>query len=488
MAPVHSKLAASARAAAQQLGKYEHKPQSYRVVLSDEGLMDVGIEVTEIVKKKDDGGMMDVLVIVFSKAAFAKTNKKQPITFFLPEMAVNWSNMHTVGEVFKEDGENVLKRKRRVILQTKWEEEEDGKINEQVQKLADHARPYDDINEEVRWVIQQLNKLDRMIIKAILSHEKALVKDNVRVNLIMDARRKVAIARGVGPGDVTSADPDVLDAAVDLFWNNLIKAKPIKQSERLSVKDTCPAGADCMQDECTNPEHVRGEKQYTISLQASFFGQKEFDEDYTPDPMPFTDVLSRWVSEHPGKTVADAKGLDKKAELDQLTYDMVLENDRLQYNPAFYRTRKNGTLEMSKKQAAELAAEGKPPQFYYTAPHPKIIGFGTTARFLVTVRGASAPGVNGGVGMRLHFNPVNVAIFRQQKLSYTGLEADAMVGDDEDLEIIPGGWVPPVATADPMAVDATSSSYVAPEESGSKRKREDGDDGSRKAAKTEASE
>ena len=86
MAPVQSKLAASASAAAQQVQKFVYAAQSYRTILSDEGFEDIAIEVTDA---KGGDGTFDVDVLVYSKAAFAKNNKKDPIRFFLPEMPVN---------------------------------------------------------------------------------------------------------------------------------------------------------------------------------------------------------------------------------------------------------------------------------------------------------------------------------------------------------------------------------------------------------------
>lgn len=509
MAPVLSKLAASASSAAQQMAKFVHAIHSYRTVLSDEGFEDIAIEVTDA---KPGEKTFDVNVLVYSKAAFAKSNKKDPIKFFLPEMAVNWSNMHTVGSVFKETSENIFGFKRRLIFQSKWEEGYDATINSFIQNLKDHVRPYDDINEEVHWVIQRLFKLDRMILKEIIRHENSCKTDGLRAKLLMEGRYRVARERGVDVSNVPSADPAVLDATVENFMNHNNKAKPIKISERLSVPDTCPAGADCLKDDCKNPEHIRGDKQYTITLTDKFFVQKKWEQNAPkPDAVPFTTVLSKWVELHPGKTATDASLPENKESLDKVLYDVALADGKWKYCPAFYRTRKYGTLDIPTKQAGEAydavkanpedaAKKGiKAPMLYYPEPHPKIIKFGTTARVLCTISAGCCSGVQGGVGMRLKFNSSQITITRQQHLSYQALEADAVYGD-EDIDIVPGDYVPEptpsssssssssysgVSSAmDVAASYSSSASFVEPTDETRKRKHDDDDSRDSKRART----
>ncbi len=501
MAPVQSKLAASASAAAQQVQKFVYAAQSYRTILSDEGFEDIAIEVTDA---KGGDGTFDVDVLVYSKAAFAKNNKKDPIRFFLPEMPVNWSNMHTVGSVYKLDSENIFGFKRRLILQSKWEENYDAVINKFVQDLKDHARPYNDINEEVHWVIERLFKLDRMILKEILRHENSCKTEQLRAKLLVEGRYRIARERGVDVSNVPSADPAVLDATVEIFMNHNNKAKPIKVSERLSIPDTCPAGADCLKDDCKNPEHVRGVKQYTMTLSDKFFVQKKYEKNAPkPDPIPFTTVLSRWVELHPGKTAADAKLDENKESLDKVLYDVALADGKWKYCPAFYRTRKYATLDISSKQAGEAydAAKAgkagvKAPMLYYPEPHLKVVKFGTTARVLCTIGAACCSGVQAGVGMRLKFNSTQITITRQQHLAYQALEADAVFGDD-DVDIIPGDFVPEATPSssssssssssamDVAAVYSSSASFVEPIDEDRKRKHDgDGENGDSKRTRT----
>lgn len=81
--------------------------------------------------------------------------------------------------------------------------------------------------------------------------------------------------------------------------------------------------------------------------------------------------------------------------------------------------------------------------------------------------------------MRLKFSSSEVVVTRQQHLSYQALEADAIVGADDELDIIPGGYVPaeqPEGSGEaPMDVSATYASTGG--DLTLKRKRDDEDSG-----------
>lgn len=464
MPPVHSKLAASSASAAQTVEKFENAAQSYRVVLSDEGIEDMVVECSGTPAKNEKGvvieGQFDVKVEVYSAKEYAKSSKKIPIRYFAPECPVRFSNMHTVGAIFSKESENVKSRKRMVSVQTKFEEDEDVKINEQVGRLADHLQPYKDINVEIHWYRQQLAKVDRKICKAILTYEK--FSKEIKAALNGPARLQIAVKHKLEQDDVTSEHPEYAEALVDQFETRSEKAMPIKLCTRQSIPDKCPLGADCRGAKCTNAQHVAGIPQYVIVMRDYIFGAKEYNPEVKIPALPFTNVVERWHAEHPG-LAAEAHKLDvHKASVDALTYQMVIADPLVQYQPVFYRqcTAKANTLDITKKQIRELIQQGKPlPPLYFTEPHRPIVRFGSTARFCVTIRAGATTG-KGGVGMRLAVDPTQIVMVRQQNLSYAGVTADEIASYQADMDL-DSNYTEPVVGAGYSSTSPSLMSVIA---------------------------
>lgn len=430
------------------VARFAYAANSYRKVLSPEGRKDIGIEVTEYQdtaeggEGKREGGNSDLKVVVYSLKEFARTGKKTALRVYFPEMPVRWANVHTVGAIYKKENEDVYARKRRVILQTMFQEAYDAIINGRMHRLAENLRAYEDINEEMHWLVEQLLALDSMICKAILMFEVSGEKGKtLRTTLRTDARNELSRRRNIPAHEVSVADPEIPDIMVELFKKQESKAAPIRVDARLSKPDTCTAGPNCMGENCTCPGHVIGQKQYLIRLQDRIFEQKIYDKNVKIAPLPASAVFDEWKLAHPEhKELYNTETF--RESVDALVLEAALRNQFIQFSPVFYRaiTQAGGdTRKMHKDAAAALAKKGTPPAGYHTKPHKKTLKFGSTARMLVRIKGKSVPGVPGGIGMGLEFDSTQILITAQQILSYTLDDGDDVMTYDAEMADLDGG-------------------------------------------------
>lgn len=460
-----SKLAAAS-------GKVEHGPLSYRRVLSDEGFADIVIEVFANPDKGKAGHQPDVCVKVYSMAYYKRTGKKASLKLYTPEMTMRWSDVHTIGSDYNDESKDLRQRKTGIILQTKFVEDYDQKINDRVARRAEHLRLYEDINAEVRWFYERMEKLRLMICRAIWDHKDTMGKD--RSKIFIDARTSVATKRGVQGHDVKFDDPEVAERAFELFMQNVYISKAIGPDKRTSEPDSCPTGDDCMGVVCTHPEHVRGKQEYCLKASRRVFSQRTYDKDkHAACPGLMSKIAEAdWAKENPDAAISLGP-----EELARARDAYVCERmDALGYvfTPIFYRTQK--TANMSTKDALRLLSS---QQGVHRAMHDRVIKFGNIVRLGIKIDGQAFP-TKSGMGMTITLDSNDVTIVAQPLVSSEFAGADEIMtwGDDDDqvdLSGAPRAYVPSVDILGDLDEDIDVSGGVG------KRKAEDAGESSKRA-------
>jgi len=436
----NSKLAGAA--AASSRAQYEHKPLSYRRVLSDEGLADIEIEVTSNPKKGGEGNQPDVLVEVYSKSYFQRTGKKTDPKLYTPEMMLAWADVHTIGSDYQNGSKDLRQRKNKVILQTKFLEAimpdttlkpYDQVMNEKMNNFAEHRRSYTDINEEVRWFRERLELLRRMICRKIWEHKDTLVgKDaetNIRNKIIMSARQTVAQKRGVQAYEVKPEDPEVGDCAFEMFLQQPYIAKVIGVDSRSSEPDTCPAGADCMGVACTHAEHKFGKQEHVIMATRRVFSMRNYDKakhDGCKGLMSKA-IEAEWDAANP--EAAMQLGMeDLQRARDQYAVERMNGIGYI-YTPVFYRTQK--TINILKDDALKTLG---PKQGLHREMHNQVLRRGNVVRLGLRISGMAFP-TKGAMGMFITFDSTEIVVVAQPKVptSFDGAD-ELMTWDEVDLE------------------------------------------------------
>ncbi len=445
----YTKLASAATSVQEsaQAKSYEHKRLSYRTVLSDEGLKDVVIEVTSNPDKEKDGHQPDVKVAVYSRAYFEKTAKKLALKVYTPEMPLRWADIHSIGAPYKGEDGPIQRRKTKIRVQTKFEVEYDKVLNEKVMNLNAHVRPYDDINVEVAWFVTQLQKLDRMICRAIWDHKDAFMgtldKPGIRPTLVNQARSDISAKTGKQVHEVPSTNPEVIERAFELFLRHDHRSKVIAVDTRMSEPDVCPAGIDCMKEECTHPEHKAGKREYVVESRRRVFELINYEQNKDREiPSVMSKAIdAQWDAMNPGAATRIHE-VEMKRQRDELACKELRKHGLL-FAPIFYRTGK--TLNVDRETALNTLG---PAQGLYKEMHQQFLRYGHIIRQCLRISG-QAFAIKGGAGTSINFDPMEIVVVAKAPVTYERDNADDLY-TCEDIDMLP---------AAPMGSSSSSSAF-----------------------------
>lgn len=407
---------------------YIHKKDSYREKLSDKSLDDLIIEVTpHVVPQGFKGNSPDVDIAMYSKAAYVASGEKKHKEFFkfyLPEMIHRWSNMHTIGSAHvKDPNGDVNSRKRNLNLQTFFPEDIDGELNQIMSKLKKGGKvvpPYLDINEEVRWVIQQLLKLEDKVFRALWKSPDCAA--TLKLHAITSAKAVVAELRAIEVHELDDEDEDVQKRAFNSWLGtNIQMHHSLYVCNRTSEPDECPLGAKCGGAKCTHKEHVSGRKEYVLKLQDYIFAKN--DKDAKLQSFGAVTLANEWVAanESAAKLMTPEA---KQTEIDLYMLEKLIK-EGYHYKPVYYK--KKSTLNQSWKIAEKFGAKAG----FFSTMHEPQLAYGNVVRVCVHPQ-AMAFNVEQGIGLRYFIEPKDIVIVRGKRVECSFDEADDINTFGED--------------------------------------------------------